>query len=197
MKFGSGKFRIWLFALVMFVSLLVFAAVAGRFLIVDAPQRSDVIVVLAGETDKRPALGLQLLRQGYAPRMVLNVPAAATIYDTNQLELARQYVQKLPENSAISLCAIRGLSTRDEARDVKRCLAGDVGQSILVVTSDFHTRRALSIFRHEFRGKTISIAAARDPAEFGERWWTHRQWAKICLDEWLRMIWWKGIEDWR
>ena len=36
----------------------------GRILVVDSPQPSDVIVVLAGETDRRPAHALQLLNQG-------------------------------------------------------------------------------------------------------------------------------------
>src|SRR5260221_9485502 len=42
----------------------------------------------------------------------------------------------------------------------------------------FHTRRALSIFRHEIHGYSFSTAAARDENQFGTQWWTHRQWAK-------------------
>jgi hypothetical protein len=41
------------------------------------------------------------------------------------------------------------------------------------------------------------VAAARDDTQFGTRWWTDRQWAKTCLDEWLRLIWWNGVERWR
>jgi hypothetical protein len=37
---------------------------AARFLVVDAPEKSDAIVVLAGETKVRPARALELLRQG-------------------------------------------------------------------------------------------------------------------------------------
>ena len=38
----------------------------------DAPEKSDAIVVLAGETNIRPARGLELLRQGTAPRAFLD-----------------------------------------------------------------------------------------------------------------------------
>ena len=84
----------------------------------------------------------------------------------------------------------------DESHDAEKCLAGEVGTRVLIVTSDFHTRRALSIFRHEVHGKSFSVAAARDDKQFGSRWWTNRQWAKTCFDEWLRLVWWNGVERW-
>ena len=57
-------------ALMVAVVLVVFAANAGRMLVVDSPQRSDVILVLAGETELRPARALELLGQGYGRRVV-------------------------------------------------------------------------------------------------------------------------------
>lgn len=185
-------------SLIVAAVFLVFcAANAGRFLVMDAPQPSDVIVVLAGEADRRPARAFALLAQRYAPRLLLDVPAAARIYDLTQLELAEKYTKSLPQAEAIRICPIAGLSTRDEAHDVKQCLAREPGSRVLIVTSDYHTRRALSIFRHEVRGKSFSIAAAYDNAQFGTRWWIHRQWAKTLIDEWLRLLWWAAIERWR
>jgi hypothetical protein len=177
-------------------ALAIFAASAGKLLVVDAPQASDVILVLAGETDRRPAHALQLLDQGYGRVVVMDVPAAARIYQFTQAQLAQSYVQSLPGAASIRICPIRGLSTREEAHDAEKCLQELDGNRILIVTSDFHTRRSLSIFRHEIHGKTFSVAAARDEREFGIRWWTHRQWAKTFVDEWLRMAWWNAIERW-
>jgi hypothetical protein len=196
MKSPIGKKIFWVVVVDVVAVFLAFAANAGKMLIVDAPQPSDIIVVLAGETDARPALALRLLDQGYARRVLIDVPAAARIYDFTQLQLAEKYVQSLPQAASIGVCPIEGLSTRDESHDVERCLAHEAGTRILVVTSDFHTRRSLSIFQHEVRGKFFSVAAARDPAQFGAHWWTHRQWAKTCLDEWLKMFWWSVIERW-
>ena len=56
----------------MLVSLAVLASQAARFLVVDDPEKSDAIVVLAGETNVRPARALELLRQGVAPHVFLN-----------------------------------------------------------------------------------------------------------------------------
>lgn len=184
--------------LIVVAVLLVFlAANAGKFLVVDAPQPSDVIVVLAGETDRRPARALELLSQHYAPRVLLDVPAAARVYDFTQLELAERYTKSLSQSEQIRICPITGLSTLGESHDVEQCLGREHGSRVLIVTSDYHTRRALSIFRHEVRGKSFSVAAAYDDAQFGTRWWIHRQWAKTVLDEWLRLLWWTAIERWR
>ncbi|MFZ0761991.1 MAG: ElyC/SanA/YdcF family protein [Candidatus Sulfotelmatobacter sp.] len=129
---GATK-RAWLIAFVLLGGFSVGLAVkAGSFLVVDAPRPSDVILVLAGETNL----------------------------------------------------------------DAEKCLARIGGKSVLIVTSDFHTRLALSIFRREGPGHVYSVAAARDATNFGARWWTHRQWAKTFVDEWLRLLWWKSVDQW-
>ncbi len=178
------------------VALFLFST-SGKFLIINRPQHADAIVVLAGETDRRPALGLQLLQRGYAPRMVLDVPATGKIYQWNMLQLAQQYVHELPQAQSVIICPIYGLSTKAEAQDVSQCLKNLGVHSVLVVTSDYHTRRALSTFRRELPGMQISVAAATDPQQFGGSWWQHRQWAKLNFDEWLRLMWWQAVDRWR
>ena len=178
----------------LFVIALV--ATSGRFLVVNQPRKSDVMIVLAGESDRRPTRGLELLDQGYAPRLILDVPAEAKIYQWNQLEIARKFVEGLPQAGAISLCPIYGRSTRDEARDVARCLQGANARSILLVTSDYHTRRALSIFEGTLPAD-YSIAAAFDASEFGAQWWQHREWAKVNFEEWSKLMWWELVDRWR
>lgn len=194
---AGRRIPIWIFAGLLVLGLLVFAANAGKMLVVNDPERSDVIVVLAGETELRPALGLELLRQGYGRRLLIDVPGATKIYGLSQVELAEKYVQSLPEGASIAICPIAGLSTKDESHDVAHCLAREGGVRILLVTSAFHTRRALSIFRHELQDKTFSVASVRDEREFGTHWWRHREWAKTCLEEWLKSVWWNAVDRWR
>ncbi len=189
--------RAWILAAVLIAGLIGFAANAGKMLVVDAPRPSDVIVVLAGETDHRPAHALQLLDEGYARRVLIDVPGSAQIYGFTEVKLAEKWAHDLPEAASVGICPIEGLSTRDESHDVEKCLTQETGTRILIVTSDFHTRRSLSIFRRELPGKTFAVAAARDETQFGARWWSHRQWAKTCLDEWLRLLWWTAVERWR
>jgi len=186
--------------LLIFFVLVGFAlfsiAASGRFLIIDEPRKSDAIVVLGGDNDRPPAKGLELLSQGFAPRLILDVPARTRIYQWNQLELAQQYVKGLPQAAMVTVCPIYGLSTRAEAGDVARCLQGTDIKSLLIVTSDFHTRRSLSIFRHALKGYDCSVAAAFYEREFGAQWWRDREWAKTNLEEWEKLVWWEVIERW-
>lgn len=178
-------------------SSLSLASRAGSFLVLDEPRTADLILVLAGETDRRPQRALELLAQGYGKRILLDVPNNARVFGSTEIDLAGKYVHDLPQAASISICPIDGLSTKAESRDVERCLAHEPAQRILIVTSDFHTRRALAIFRHELPGHEYSVAATRDDAAFGDRWWIHRQWAKTFADEWMKIIWWKAIDRWR
>jgi hypothetical protein len=173
------------------------ASKAGSYLVLDEPRASDLILVLAGETDRRPQRALELLAQGYGKRILLDVPNNAKVFGSTEMELAGKYVHNLPQAASISICPIDGLSTKAESKDVERCLAHEPAQRILIVTSDFHTRRALSIFRHELAGREYSVAASHDDAAFGDRWWTHREWAKTLAGEWMKTIWWKAIDQWR
>lgn len=191
-----NRARRWAAALTL-AAALVAAANGGKWLVVDEPRRSDVILVLAGEMGRRPERALQLLEEGYASRVVIDVPARGTVFTFSAIDLAKKYVQSLPRAAAISICPVVGLSTKDEVQDVKKCLADQPAASVLLVTSDFHTRRALKIFRHELPAQAFSVAAAYDDTQFGVRWWTHRQWAKTAMDEWLRLLWWTVVDRWR
>ena len=188
------RLLIVLFLLAIFVAL---ASQAARFLVVDEPEKSDAIVVLAGDTKVRPVRGLDLLRQGMAPHLFLDAETRDVIYDQPLVELVQKYVNSLGEANRVSVCQITGYSTIAEADDVSRCLQSLSPHRVLIVTSDYHTRRALMIFRHRLPQYQFSAAAARNPAQFGEAWWTHREWAKATFDEWAKTLWWEAVDRWR
>src|SRR5580698_4950719 len=181
----------------LFLIGILVSSQAGRFLVVDKPEKSDAIVVLAGETRFRPAHGLELLRQGWAPRMFMNAETRNLIYDQQLIDIAQKYANSLPEADRVSVCPINSFSTNAETEDVSRCLKPINAHRVLLVTSEFHTRRSLMIFSHRLPQYQFSVAAARNPAQFGEAWWTNREWAKTVLDEWMKMFWWQTVDRWR
>jgi hypothetical protein len=189
-----SRLFIVLFLVVVFAAL---ASQAARFLVVDEPEKSDAIVVLAGETNVRPSRALELLRQGVAPRVFMNAETRDLIYDQRLVDIAQRYVNGLGEENRVSVCPIVGFSTKAEADDVSRCLQSLGAHRVLIVTSDYHTRRALMIFRHRLPQYQFNAAAARNPAQFGGAWWTNREWAKVTFDEWLKMLWWEAVDRWR
>ena len=185
-----------LLILVLMVAALA-ATQAARFLVLDKPEKSDAIVVLAGETNARPARGLELLRQGMAPRMFLDAEDGLLVYDQQLTEIAKRYLATFPEADRISVCPLEERSTQGETVDVVNCLRPLGAHRVLIVTSDFHTRRALTIFSHRLPQYHWSIAAARNPAKFGDAWWTNREWAKSTFDEWTKLIWWEAVDRWK
>lgn len=189
--------RTFVLRLAVVVLVVVLLANSARFLVIDQPRRADVIVVLAGETDKRPARGLELLRQGFATRLILDVPAQAKLFQWSELDLAQRYVEALPEAASITVCPIYGLSTKAETQDVSKCLKDTTTRNVLLVTSDYHARRALSTFKKELPVYDFSVAAVYDPQQFGTQWWRHREWAKTAFNEGTRLLWWETVDRWR
>src|SRR5690348_11196707 len=100
--------KVRVFLILLIVVVIIFVAFSGRHLVLNAPERADVIVVLAGETERRPQRGLELLSQGYAPQMLLDTPAGTTIYKWTQQDLAQKYVNELPQANQIKVCSITG-----------------------------------------------------------------------------------------
>ena len=183
--------------LVLLVALVILASQAGRVLVVDAPQPSDAIVVLAGETSVRPERAVELLRQGMAPRAFLDVEARDVLYQQPLTDLAQRYIQSLPEKDRLAVCAINGLSTFAESDDINRCLQPFGAHRVLIVTSASHTGRALRILRLRLPQYQFSAAAAQDPGHFGYQWWTNREWAKTTFDEWVKRVWFEAVDRWR
>ncbi len=89
------------------VSAILFL-LAGRILLIDRAEHADAILVLAGETDVRPQKGLQLLQQGYAPRLILNVDKER-IFHFDLPALAQNWEESLPQKAQMSVCTITGL----------------------------------------------------------------------------------------
>lgn len=171
----------------------------GRFLVVDAPMRSDCIVVLAGDAgDVRLQRALELLNEGYGKELFIDESSAAK-YGRPMYEYAREYASKLPTpiRARVHVCPFVEDSTQSELREISSCLRTILpsSTSALIVTSNFHTRRALSVAKHVLPQYRWSVGAAPDPT-FGVRWWEHREWAKTCFTEWEKTIWWQLIEKW-
>ncbi len=190
----------WLVAIVVVLASVVLLFFAGRALVVDDARPSDVAIVLAGGfSDVRIERGLELLQKGVARELILDQSTQILLGRTYS-DYAQDYLKTLPPGvrEHVHVCTYTGDSTRIELRDVWPCvtvLDPKVSRALLV-TSQFHTRRALSIAKRLFPGYTWSASAAPDP-QFGVDWWRQREWAKTCLTEWEKLLWWESLEKWR
>ncbi len=173
----------------------------GGFLIVNNPEKSDAVVVLGGDAaDQRYWRGMDLLRAGYAHHMIVDATTGIT-YGHSYVDLAKEYVAQTagPYAAQVSVCPIVGDSTKVEAAQVDACLQAlqPPPHSVIIATDDYHTRRALSIFRRELPQYQWTAAAAKAAFLFGLPWWRNREWAKTYLTEWEKLLWWQMVDRWR
>ena len=170
---------------------------AGSILVVSAPQSADVIVVLGGgEEDLRYWNGVRLMQEGLAHRLVLDVFGNGEFFGRSHMELARNLLNRTTPGQS-TICLVELNSTYEEARSLAQCLEGSGVKSILLVTSSYHTRRALAIMQARLPQYHFSVYGAEDPFYFGSRWWTNRVWAKTTVAEWERYLWWLLVDRWR
>jgi uncharacterized SAM-binding protein YcdF (DUF218 family) len=169
---------------------------AASFLVVNDPQPADVILVLAGDGAGRYSHAVELQKRGFAERIILDVDARPGMFGKSQADLAIDFLREQGSPGS-EICPVCADSTFGEAADVKGCLAQRKVNSVLIVTSDFHTRRALSIFQKRLPQYEWSVAAASAPYHDADQWWRHRRWAKSALDEWEKYLWWEFVDRWR
>lgn len=189
--------RIVVAVLIGIVAIVVFRHAASFLVASQPPEHADLIVVLAGGNDDlRYWNGVRLMQEGYAPRLLLDVLSKGETFGNRDLDLAADFVNRTTPGRS-TVCPIGRNSTYDEAAYVERCIQGMGVHSILVVTSDYHTRRAFSILHARLPRYKIAMYPAPDPYDFGQEWWQTRQWAKTTYGEWQRYIWWLVVDRWR
>ena len=188
------------FFLVLLLVFVLFALFAARLLVRDHPEKSDVIVVLSGDSqDERYHRGMELLRAGYGNHLFLDASSYPSYFGHSPAEYAENFLRQDAGDMAskVSVCAFEDDSTFSETLFVAKCLEPLHPHNVLIVTSDWHTARALSVVKKRLPQYHWSVAAARDPRLFGAKWWQHREWAKTTFLEWLRVVWWNLVDRWR
>lgn len=169
-----------------------FLSPLGNYLVqAEAPVRSDCLFVLAGdERGQRILKAIELYRQGFAPKVFVSGPQCC--YGHTEDEMAISFAKRngaadvpfigLPHNARSTLS--EGIVVLPELRKAG-CL------SVLVVTSDFHTRRAGNILRRVWPGVTVHLASAPSLDYDASNWWTDRNYQKTFFFEWT-----KTVSDW-
>jgi uncharacterized SAM-binding protein YcdF (DUF218 family) len=155
-----------------------------------------MVVLEGGAGSSRFEQALRLKRAGYAPRILVDADVTRDFYGKSEADLVLDFLQRA-RLEGVEVCPTVADSTFAEAADVERCLKGIGATSAIIVTSDFHTRRALSIFRKRLPQYEWSTAASSWPGNAAEQYWKHRWWAKSVLDEWEKYLWWQAVDRWR
>jgi uncharacterized SAM-binding protein YcdF (DUF218 family) len=184
------KFLFLIFFVVL-VAVLYFARhpilrFAGDFWIVDeTPQVSDVIVILSDDdyAADRATRAAQLYKSGMAPhilasgRLLRSYAGIAELMEHDLKELG------VP-TSAIVPVRNRATNTREEAIADAQAIAAHGWKKVLLVTSNYHTRRANYIFERALpAGTELRVISAPDSEYDPNTWWHTRNGLKRFLCE--------------
>jgi uncharacterized SAM-binding protein YcdF (DUF218 family) len=164
---------------------------AGESWIVDETlDHADAIIVLSDDNfyADRVTRAAELMREGQAPVVVASgrrLRPYAGIAELMQHDLIERGVPK----EKIVVFPHDADSTLQEAEALKNLVLEKKWARVLIVTSNYHTRRARYIFRHVFpQGVEVAVVSARDGDFDPEQWWTKRKSLKELTHEVAAMV---------
>ncbi len=194
------KFRA-LFALLLLLAFVLYfqsekiLSAAASYLVVSEPPRpSDVIFVLAGDFQGRRVMkGCDLAQASMAPKVWVSGPDG--VYGLREADLAIAFAtQRGCPAHYLEPFYSRANSTKDEALLFAQKARQSGYRRYLLVTSDFHTRRAARLFRREAPDLEAIVVAAQDSVFDPHSWWKSRPARKVFAGEWLKTVTeWFGI----
>jgi uncharacterized SAM-binding protein YcdF (DUF218 family) len=164
-------------------------ASAGYFLVkAGPPQKADIIVVLAGDGfGHRIEKAADLVKEGWAPKVLVSGPNGN--YGSYECDLAIPFAVKAgyPESYFLHF-EHNARSTEEEAHAVTEKLRAMGMKRVILVTSNYHTRRAGKIFRRAAPDLNIFVVASRDEFFSPDNWWCVREARKTFLLEWTKTV---------
>ena len=199
----GGIFLRLLFLLVFlgFLALLYVARrpllrLAGEFWVVDEPAaQSDALIVLGDDNyaADRAFHAAELYREGVAHVVVASgrmLRQNVSIADVMEHDLESFGV---PAASIVKL-SHRAANTREEAVEDARLIQARGWKRVLVVTSNYHARRARFIYGRVLPSSvSLRVSGARDSEFDPDRWWETRQGQKLFMSELAGYLvaWWE------
>jgi uncharacterized SAM-binding protein YcdF (DUF218 family) len=174
-------------ALALFALPVLLAAAAfffpQQFLCVDSGKASaDAIVVLGGGSHERPLRAAELFKQRAAPRVIVS--------GAGDDETSRQILISNGVPSGAIQIESKSQTTRENAQFTVRLLRAEKIHSAIIVTSWYHSRRALACFEHY--APEMKFYSRPSYFDFARKDWTRNLAKRIYLeyaklpDYWIR-----------
>ncbi len=164
---------------------------AANFLVTrDTLRPADAIVVLAGEQVDRVRYAVSLYRRGLAPKLLMSGGGRLS-WREREAEAMAAYARHLGVPARDIWLEDRSLSTEENALFSAPILKARGVRTILLVTSDWHSRRATLVFRKVLKPHGITVISAPTPTEGIELkgWWRSGAAAERVMLEWAKFTW--------
>jgi uncharacterized SAM-binding protein YcdF (DUF218 family) len=165
----------------------IFAALGGYLVENDLPEKADAVVALAGDDYGYRALKAgQLVREGWAPYALIS---GTPFLLSNHAEMTIDYaVAKGYPRSYFRPFERDAVATRDETVDIADELKRLSIHKILLVSSNYHTRRAGLLMRKAAPFLEVRVIAAPDKYFTPDGWWKTRGGQRAFVLEWAKTL---------
>jgi uncharacterized SAM-binding protein YcdF (DUF218 family) len=160
----------------------------GGFLVdTQPPQKADLILVLGGDFwGPRVLTGAELARLRYAPIALFSSPPYV---GRPEGELAIEFlVQKGYPKELFQVFAHHAGSTIAEANALRGELARRHAKRVLLVTSNYHSRRATIVLTLFCPGVQFISISAPDPHYHIDQWWHDDSSRRLFFSEWSKIL---------
>jgi len=163
-------------------------AMGAALVSAETPQKAEIIVVLGGDLrGARILAASRLIHEGWASQAL--VSGSGYIYGYHESDLEVDYAVRHGESpDEFVRFPFPANSTREEAHAVVAELRRRHVHKYLVVTSNYHTRRAGRIFRDEGPDLEPHVISSGDANFPVDAWWHYRESRKTLFDEYLKTV---------
>jgi uncharacterized SAM-binding protein YcdF (DUF218 family) len=135
----------------------------------DELQKADAIVALSGgDTGGRAARAIAIYQQGYAPLIVFSGAAKDPSSPSNARVMERLATESGVPSSAVRIDEL-SRDTKENAQGVKNILIDS--KKIILVTSEYHQKRAHAELQAQLPDVEIIDAPAKDKNWNKYTWW--------------------------
>lgn len=160
----------------------------GRFLVdSEPPQPADLVLVLGGDFwGPRVIKGADLAEEGYAPLVLFSGPS---YQGRPEGELAIAFL--VQRGYPVKLFAVfphAAKSTIAEAKVLRVELARRGARRVILVTSTYHSRRAILALKLFCPGIDFISVPALDSHYDADNWWVEQDSRKIFISEWAKIL---------
>ena len=190
------------FALLALAAWAFVARAAAEALIVTAElPRADAVVALAGSSAyvERARRAAEIVREGRATKVLLTDDGQLSGW-SNESESNPRFVERAAAELAsagvpgadVEVLPQTVSSTHDEALLVREYARERGLRSIMLVTSGYHSRRALWTFRRAFEGSGVRVGI--EPVAPGEQtptpgtWWLSPRGWQTVAGEYVKLV---------
>jgi uncharacterized SAM-binding protein YcdF (DUF218 family) len=188
------------FVALLFLALLCLAIYLARhplmrfsaegLVVEDNLEKCDAIILLGDDNfyADRATRAAELYRQNLAPTVVASGVRLRPYAGISELMTHDLIERGVPKERIVPLPQDAD-NTRDEAEALKTLVTQKGWTSVIIVTSNYHTRRARYIFRKIFPSDIkIAVASARDADFDPSNWYEHRRAVKRFEHEVLGLV---------